>query len=215
MFKHLFMTMNEVLDEVIQGYPDATEQQKQNMLQQIDLLRGMSDTCCEEWLLFEEKMGKLHAVTRTSTEPTLHDILLKEVLSNQELALNVQRGQGYYKLGMFDQAISELSNIISVWPECLAARLYLAMAHLHKECYSEAYRHYTFILSLTEHNKLKAIVYNGMGCLQARQNHGEQAERYFQKACELDTSLTDPPNNLMVMLNNKEDYQFESGLENL
>ncbi len=43
-----------------------------------------------------------------------------------------RRGQGYYKLLMFEQAIAEFEQLVRQYGDFLIARLYLAMGYLQK-----------------------------------------------------------------------------------
>ncbi|MGO4376048.1 hypothetical protein AB4Z21_35930, partial [Paenibacillus sp. MCAF20] len=57
MFQHMFTEMNELLDRMIQQYPDACEQQKRQFEQQMNELKKVSDSFIEQWLEFEEKLS--------------------------------------------------------------------------------------------------------------------------------------------------------------
>ncbi|MFF2482201.1 hypothetical protein [Paenibacillus sp. NPDC058071] len=57
MFQHMFSAMNDMLDQLIQAYPQATGTKKQQCEEQIVLLKQMSDTLVEHWIEFEEKFS--------------------------------------------------------------------------------------------------------------------------------------------------------------
>ncbi|WP_052487513.1 tetratricopeptide repeat protein [Gordoniibacillus kamchatkensis] len=199
MFKHLFSTMNEVLDHVAKHYPTATSTQKAELDEQLHVLKAMSDECIESWLLFEEKLG---AVLKPQADPSkwLHDNLL-QLGPPPKQTEQFARGQGYYKLLMYDKAIAEFEDLVKREPDFLLARVYLAMAYLRSGETADAYRHFQFLLPLTENNKMKAISYNVMGCIQMQNQNVEIACHYFKKAFDsspeclepLLTSLQPPP----------------------
>jgi tetratricopeptide (TPR) repeat protein len=194
MFKHLFSTMNEVLDEIIKQYPLVKGEQKAALEDQLHVLKAMSDEFIECWLLFEEKLGQFYGSAPISTN-TLHKELLELEIEGKQTT-EFLRGQGYYKLFMYDKAIHEFELLVQRQPDFLLARIYLAMGYLRKGEYGEAYRHFQFLLPLTENSKMKAISYNAMGCIQVQNHNMDKAFEYFQKAYHTDPSCMEPLINL-------------------
>ena len=68
MFKHLFSTMNEVLEEIQKEYPNSDVEKKAELDEQLQVLKTMSDEFIEAWLLFEEKLGKFYGAVPISTQ---------------------------------------------------------------------------------------------------------------------------------------------------
>jgi tetratricopeptide (TPR) repeat protein len=179
MFKHLFSTMNEVLDHIAKHYPSATGEMKAELDDQLQVLKAMSDEFIESWLLFEEKMGAVLS-SKHDASKWLHNNLLDLEAGKQ--SEQFARGQGYYKLLMYEEAIRELENVVQHEPDFHLARIYLAMAYLRSGETSDAYRHFQFLLPLTENNKMKAISYNAMACIQLQNQNMDKACEYFKKA---------------------------------
>ncbi|MFC0214817.1 tetratricopeptide repeat protein [Paenibacillus chartarius] len=190
MFKHLFSTMNEVLDEIAKEYPTAAGAKKQELDDKLQVLKTMSDEFIESWLLFEEKMG---TVLKTNADPStwLHNNLLELDASAQQ-SEHFARGQGYYKLLMYKEAIREFEELVKVEPDFLLARIYLAMAYLRFGDTAEAYRHFQFLLPLTDNEKMKAITYNAMGCIQMHNQNVAKACEYFKKAYASSPECVEP-----------------------
>lgn len=204
MFKPLFDMMNEALDELIRHYPAATGAQKQMMSEQLDVLRGMSDTCIEEWLSFEEKMSKI----KTMQGAFEFDEYAVSAVMNEWMS----RGLGYFKLFMFPEAISQFEQVLEKYPEALEARLYLALSYLQNQDFHEAYQHFRFLLPLAEDDKIKAVSYNAMGCIQAANENLEKACELFRLAHEADPSLEDPIIN-MAVCKNEDEGALQYGVE--
>ncbi|REE94316.1 hypothetical protein A8990_101108 [Paenibacillus taihuensis] len=57
MFKHVFATMQELLQDIIIHYPNANDTQRKQMDEQLATLKQFSDNFIEQWLQFEEKMA--------------------------------------------------------------------------------------------------------------------------------------------------------------
>lgn len=189
-FKHLFSTMNEILDQIAKQYPKATGAKKAELDEQLQVLKTMSDEFIESWLLFEEKMG---AVLTPHADPSkwLHHNLL-ELGPPAKQSEQFSRGQGYYKLLMYDRAIAEFEELVRREPDFLLARIYLAMAYLRSGETADAYRHFQFLLPLTENDKMKAISYNAMGCIQMQNHNMEVACQYFKKAFDSSPECVEP-----------------------
>lgn len=206
MFKHLFATMNEVLDEILLQLPNAKGALKAELEDELGALKAISDDCIEHWLLFEEKLGKTLSVENASVpsmsapaadpeqQPDLPDLpdlpLSAEADQPYEAegreAAEFIRGQGFYMLLMYEQATREFEALLAREPDFLLARAYLAMGYLRQGDTAEAARHFTLLLALTENKQMKAISYNAMGCIQFQNRNLEQALEYFKKAYHAD-----------------------------
>lgn len=97
-----------------------------------------------------------------------------------------ERGQGYYKLAMFDRAAKHFALLARKHPDNMVVRIHLAMCHLRLGDYAESYRLLQFVLPLTDNHKIKAIGYKAMGCIQARNQNLDKAMEYFRKAYRSD-----------------------------
>lgn len=223
MFQHMFATMNEMLDNIIDSYPLAAEEQKQYYDEQLYALKQISDSLIEQWIDFEEKFagftedeaeqsnaslltaaaeyeGQALAAVQQVSSPQQAD---KPNVSQQpisgmtvEQAELISKGQGYYQLFMFSHAAKQFQLAVNHLPECNLARLFLAMTNMHLQNWSEAQRHFQLLIGLTDYPKWLALSYNALGCIQAVHLNLEQAEQFFLKAYELDPSFKDPLNNL-------------------
>jgi tetratricopeptide (TPR) repeat protein len=189
-FKHLFSTMNEMIDQIAEQYPTATGAKKAELDEQLQVLKAMSDEFIESWLLFEEKMGNIVAPNGDPSKWLHNNLLDLGVPAGQ--SEQFARGQGYYKLLMYDRAIAEFEQLVRREPEFLLARIYLAMAYLRNGETADAYRHFQFLLPLTENDKIKAISYNAMGCIQMQNQNIQTACHYFKKAFDSSPECVEP-----------------------
>jgi len=202
MFKQLFASMNEALDQIIAQYPLAGPSKREDLEDQLTVLKAMSDTCIEEWLLFEEKMGQLTNPAKEDQPPEYLKAAPQPAAKAPEKVQqhadsgSFARGQGYYKLAMFPEAVFELEKVVDKQPDFLMARIYLAMAYLRTGEFGDAYRHFQFVVPLTEDRRIKAISYNAMGCIHAENNNMDQAMEYFKKAHSADPDSVEPVLNI-------------------
>lgn len=224
MFKQLFASMNDALDDIISQITTASGAKRAELEERLSVLKAMSDTCIEEWLLFEEKLGQL-----TGKEPggSTHDhpaayhqayssdynsdynqedlhasIATKPAQSKAAEPAKApetgsfDKGQGYYKLAMFRDAVTEFEQVVRQQPDYLLARIYLAMSYLRTGEFGEAYRQFQFLVPLTDDRKMKAISYNAMGCIQAENHNLDKAMEYFRLAHSADPGSIEPVLNL-------------------
>lgn len=206
MLKQLFATMNDTLDEVMRQYPTASDKGKQDLHKKLEVLKSMSDQVIEEWLKFEEKLsGALQTVSGNGGSG-LADTTPGGKPPESNAALDTfRKGQGYFQLLMFDKAIREFEKALELQPDYLPARLYLAMGHMRLGNDAEAYRHFRFIISLSEHAQMKAISYNAMGCIQAKNANMEQAQQLFKLAYSADPTCVEPMINMGICMSQHGD----------
>lgn len=208
MFQHVFAEMNNMLEEIVKHYPTAPEVQKHQLIQKWNLLKTMSDDIIEEWLSFEEKMGAFREHT------ALTPVFPQNESPETEMESFI-RGQGYFKLLMFRQAAQQFSQVILQFPDSLLSRMYLAMAHLHLDETVEARQHFQWILPLSNHQKLRAMILNALGCIEVKQGNVIKAQEYFAVALQSDPTSPDPLINLQVCQQNRGQLQYGSQLISL
>lgn len=206
MFQHVFAEMNSMLDDIVKHYPSAQGSRRQELLQHWSLLRRMSDGIMDEWLAFEEKMVCLRAAG-FSAEADMSDAESPE----KELpAFN--RGQGYYRLLMYPEAIQQFEQVLQCFPNSWQSRLYMGMAYFQLDDSAEAVCHFQKVLDLTEQAKLKAVIYNALGCLLAKQADVEEAQKCFALAHQFDPALPEPLHNMEACLSGTEKLRYDSSM---
>jgi tetratricopeptide (TPR) repeat protein len=220
MLQHIFAVMNEALDDIIRQYPKADPAQRQELDKEANVLKEMSDQFIEHWLKFEEKLARLHEFNHFDPAAPQSSSLPEEVaeLEGFEQPFDdfppfgmhqgmhpgketepFAKGQGYYKLQMFPEAVKEFNLLLEQYPDFVLARVYLAMGYLRMGESAEAYQHFQFLLPLTNDGKMKAISYNAMGCIQARRENMEKARELFRLAYLTDpASLPGLPKDIML-----------------
>lgn len=212
MFQHVFAEMNDMLDEIIKSYPSAEGLNKQELLQKWNLLKRMSDGMLDEWLMFEEKMSQVREMDKpASLEPEQ-----EAVTALPELHLECfSRGQGYFKLQMYPQAIMQFSRVVTDHPESALTRFYLALAYLNLEQMAEAGTHLQQIMYLKGSPRLKGLVCNALGCIQAKLANPEAACSLFAQALQYDPTLTEPLYNMEACRLNRGKLQYANQLTTL
>ncbi|WP_438433561.1 tetratricopeptide repeat protein [Gorillibacterium sp. sgz500922] len=189
MFKELFVTMNEVLDGILEDCRDADAERRAELADQFRMLKAMSDSCLEEWLRFEEKLADCGSLLMEEPETAC---LPESAAEDRPASEHFAKGQGYYKLHMFARAVGEFEQLVREYPDFLLGRVYLAMGYLRLGELTEAYRHFQLLVPLTKNSKLKAISYNAMGCIQVHNHNMDQAYGYFKMADLTDSSFMEP-----------------------
>ncbi|MGG1618725.1 tetratricopeptide repeat protein [Paenibacillus sp. NRS-1782] len=211
MFQHVFAEMNSMLDDIVKHYPSAQGSRRQELLQHWSLLRRMSDGIMDEWLAFEEKMVRLRAAG-FSTESCMSGTELSEkALPEKELPA-FTRGQGYYQLLMYPEAICQFEQVLQHFPNSWQSRMYMGMAYFQLEDTAEAVSQFQKVLHLTEQSGLKAVIYNALGCLMAKQADVEEAQKCFALAHQFDPALLEPLHNMEACLSGAEMLRYDSSM---
>jgi tetratricopeptide (TPR) repeat protein len=195
MFQHLFAEMNKVLEEIVTDYPLAEGVRRDELLCNYNMLHRLSDKVMDEWLAFAEKLSEF----RESMEITA--AVEEEVPEQEAPELYMDtfvRGQGYYKLLMYRKCIEQFKEVIAKYPDSLAARLYVAISYLQEGEGEAAWTHLNHMLGLIRETKLKAMVYNALGCIRASQERFNEAQELFALSLQHDPSLSEPTVNLEV-----------------
>ncbi|WP_149093625.1 tetratricopeptide repeat protein [Paenibacillus terrae] len=206
MFQHVFAEMNSMLDDIVKHYPSAQGSRRQELLQHWSLLRRMSDGIMDEWLAFEEKMVRLRAAG-FSAESGMSDAELPE----KELPA-FTRGQGYYRLLMYPEAIRQFEQVLQHFPNSWQSQMYMGMAFFQLEDTAEAVRHFQKVLHLTDQPGLKAVIYNALGCLMAKQADVEEAQKCFALAHQFDPALPEPLHNMEACLSGAGMLRYDSSM---
>ncbi|MDT0123514.1 tetratricopeptide repeat protein [Paenibacillus sp. RRE4] len=211
MFQHVFAEMNDMLDEIIKSYPSAEGLNKQELQQKWNLLKRMSDGMLDEWLMFEEKMSQIRE--RELDKPASLEPEQEAVTALPELHLECfSRGQGYFKLQMYPQAIDQFIRVVNDYPDSALALFYLALAHLSLDQIYESETHLQQIMLLKGSARLKGLVCNALGCIQAKLSNPEAACSLFAKALQYDPTLTEPLYNMEVCRLNRGKLQYANQL---
>lgn len=212
MFQHLFAEMNEMLQEIVTDFPTAEGTRRNELLCKYNMLHRLSDNVMDEWLIFAEKLSNFREHTDLSAE------LLEPEPEKEAPELSMDsfvRGQGYYKLLMYRKCIEQFKEVIQRYPDSLAARLYLAMAYLQEGEGETAWNHLDHMLALIREIKLKAMIYNAMGCIRAAQERFTEAQELFRLSLQLDPELPEPTVNLEVCRRRGGKLQFGNQLVSL
>lgn len=201
MFQTLFATMNEVLEDIRLQYPNAHELEKSELLDQLEALKAMSDVCIEHWIDFEENMGivqsELQMIPDIASTSTMTDVLgeshanpqLPKLKLSEEILQQFEKGQGYFRLSMYEQALLQFQSLVDHQPDWLQGRTYLALCYFVLGELEEASRHFQFIIPLAHDGKTLAISYHALACIYMMWDLPEQADQYFALAANCDPSL--------------------------
>ncbi|SET51232.1 tetratricopeptide repeat protein [Paenibacillus sp. NFR01] len=209
MFQHLFAEMNKMLQEIVTDFPTSEGARRSDLLCKYNMLHRLSDNVMDEWLAFSEKLSEFREHADFSAQPDPEPA----ADPGPELAMDsFVRGQGYYKLQMYRKCIDLFSEVIAQHPDSLAGRLYLAMAHLQEGEKDAAWGHLFHMLALIRESKLKAMVYNALGCIKASQERYGEAQELFSLSLLHDPHLPEPSLNLEVCRNRGGQLQFGNEL---
>ncbi|BCG59882.1 hypothetical protein [Paenibacillus sp. URB8-2] len=212
MFQQMFAEMNVMLSDIARQLPEAQGIRRRELLSKYRMLRKLSDEALDEWLVFAEALSLFRQNAELAEEPEPEP--LGGEASGVEME-NFARGQGYYKLLMYPKCIEQFDIVISLYPDNLPARLYLAMSHLHLGKAGAAWEHLEHMLPLVQSRKLKAHLYNAMGCIAGSGRRFEEAKELFGLALKYDPAFPEPDANLEVCRRGRGELKIGSQLVSL
>lgn len=216
MFQQMYAEMNEMLTDIANQLPNATGMRRYELIGKYRMLRKLSDEALDEWLAFAEALSLFRQKAGVDEEQAEPEQESPPAAADSGARLeNFVRGQGYYKLLMYPKCIEQFKVVITHYPDDPAARLYLAMSHLHLGETSEAWDHLEHMLPVVQGRKLKAHIYNAMGCIAASGRRFEEAKELFFLALKYDPAFPEPGRNLEVCRIGSGELEFGSQLVSL
>jgi tetratricopeptide (TPR) repeat protein len=223
--KHLFSTLAGELNGIEKEWPAATGQRKDELYHKLLELRKVSDDILDEWLELEERIVRFQQISgqvmksedeldEGETSTSFLEKLLGEVKSmhsapkNEDLvsylslstATSFRKGQGYFHLFMYPQAIEHFTEVVENEPELDIARLFLAWCQWLNGNTEESHRHFQLVGHTSIQPLFKATAWNAEGCLFAADQKWDQALTFFTKAKEIYPKLKDTYFNQALVL---------------
>jgi tetratricopeptide (TPR) repeat protein len=117
-----------------------------------------------------------------------------------------RRGQGYYSLLMYKEAVNHFDQVLEREPDLDIARMFLAYSQMMAGDLHEAGRHFHLISHTTNHQLLKATALNAEGCIMAALGREDQALSLFEKSMDSYPKLKDPLFNRALILTKMQLY---------
>lgn len=168
--KWLFAEMNRKLEEISKLMQHKDAQLNEHLVNELAKLADKSAEIAEEWLKFEEKLGKVISQGKLASQ---------EVESEEWM-----KGKALYDLFMYKEAIPYLEKTVALYPEFDLARLYLAHAYLEEKRYDQARLSLQFLIHTLEDGQLLQVAYHTLGCLEGMAGHFSASIYYFEKIDE-------------------------------
>lgn len=214
-------------EKIEEKWPQATEQERLVMADQLFYLRQVSDRVVDLWLQFEEKLSQTirqvkqmegHADVseeERESEATAFQTLKKEMKkqeSKSDTPLHVhdtkeqaqdfehlfRRGEGFYHLRMFTDAKACFADLVAAAPDWEMGRLYYAYSLLFCEEREMALREFRLLCKAASSPTVVAISYNAVGCILAEEQQWLEAAQAFKVALETKPEQEDARFNLAL-----------------
>ncbi|MBE0343868.1 tetratricopeptide repeat protein, partial [Paenibacillus sp. 28ISP30-2] len=110
------------------------------------------------------------------------------------------------------EAIRQFEQVLQHFPNSWQSQMYMGMAYFQLEDTAEAVRHFQKVLHLTDQPGLKAVIYNALGCLMAKQADVEEAQKCFALAHQFDPALPEPLHNMEACLSGAGMLRYDSSM---
>ncbi len=217
LLSYYFAGLNERIGKIKERMAVAQEEEKTKLYHTVLQLRQISDKVVEEWLNFEEQLVEVQrmfesmggepfdALELQSVDEETEDV--QEIYLPYPLAAQFRRGQGYFMLSMYREAVESFNQVIEEAPDVAVARLYLAFGFLMSGRLDMAYRQFRLLTETCEHAFIRAASYNALGCISALENNAEQGLLWFEHALAMFPDLTDATYNQALTLYQLKRYK--------
>lgn len=211
LLSYYFAGLNERIGKIKERMAMAQEEEKTKLYHTVLQLRQISDKVVEEWLNFEEQLVEVQRMFENmedeescgtselqSADGETEDV--QEIYLPYPLAAQFRRGQGYFMLSMYREAVESFNQVIEEAPDVAVARLYLAFGFFMLGRLDMAYRQFRLLSETCEHAFIRAASYNALGCISAVENNAEQGLLWFEHALAAFPDLTDAAYNQALTL---------------
>ncbi|WP_027417524.1 tetratricopeptide repeat protein [Aneurinibacillus terranovensis] len=122
------------------------------------------------------------------------------------VAMNFRKGQGYFALSMYDEAVKSFSAVIEHEPDLTIARLYLAFGFLMSNHLEVAYKQFQLLVKTSNHPLIKAASLNALGCISVLESRTDLGLKWFDRALEQYPEFQDAAFNRMLTLYHAGEY---------
>ncbi|KMK76409.1 tetratricopeptide repeat protein [Alkalihalobacillus pseudalcaliphilus] len=148
----------------------------------IDQLETYAQSILDYWGVLEEEIA----------------VLKKQLKKEETATLYQSKGTVYFKLDMFNEAISYFLKEELTGIDDELRHLYLGYAYLYVNEWVKAKDQFLYMMSFTKDTAILHDVYIGLACISCKQENFEQAIDYFEKARKWLTDNDDVVYNLGV-----------------
>jgi tetratricopeptide (TPR) repeat protein len=197
-----FSVLTAKLQEIARAWPNAGDEKRLLLANELLELRKMSDQVVDQWLLFEESLS--HVINTLKEEkmnggkqpqPTVHSLCQGEdpAAGNADHQAGGQvvlhphlhtyrKGEGFYHLRLYQDARKCFADLLQQSPDWEIGRLYYAYSLLFCEERGEAMKEFRLLSRSASSPKVTAISYNAIGCLLAEEAQWLEAGQAFKAA---------------------------------
>ncbi|WP_128894403.1 tetratricopeptide repeat protein [Longirhabdus pacifica] len=190
------------------NYDQASQAEKDWIKRQYDCIASLGDSIHTQWQDLNHKLLYMKQMLESnSAQNETSEVLQPE--QNQtppsDLLYQLDRGQGYFKLKMFHEAIQQLEPYVKEHGHFIPAKLMLAISYFQSKKLDEAYEQFKQITKLSDDKQITSFSYNAMGCVEAHKQNLDQACDFFKTAHHLNPDMEEPLINIGVCMNNEGD----------
>jgi tetratricopeptide (TPR) repeat protein len=188
--QQIFHTLTERLEQVEQQWQKGSGLEEVH--QELQELRQISEEIIEAWLSFEERLSHLQKQIRPGTSQEseqaaqLQQLATALITEDEEQyryrsAEEWRKGKAYYDLMMFEHALPHLELALKKYPDFEYARLLLGHSYLASGHVDKARYHLQFLTETSSDRAWEWLALHALACMEGDQQNFDQALYLFRK----------------------------------
>lgn len=200
-----FQVLRSKAETIEEKWPDATEQERLQLADQLFYLRQVSDLVVDLWLQFEERLSNairhIKAQEGQFPVPEKNELGASGTITENKAVPKksgaepfkemghtfehmFRRGEGFYHLRMYQDARNCFAELIKESPDWESGRLYYAYSLYFCEDRESAFREFRLLGKSASSPTVVAISYNAIGCMLAEEEQWLEAAQAFKSSLE-------------------------------
>lgn len=198
-----FQSLRAKAESVERKWPEATEQERLELAEQLMELRKISDRIVDLWLQFEEKLSHVIRFIKQSEGelPKQDEQDIQQLFAENDVHPDFhmfRKGEGFYHLRLYQDAKTCFADLLRQSPDWESGRLYYAYSLLFCDEKEAALKEFRLLGKSASSPSVVAISFNAIGCILAEEKQWLEAQQAFKSALEVQPHHRDAKFNLAL-----------------
>lgn len=180
-FSSLFKKLGEKLEYMDEHNEIPDNDSERSLEHEIEAFHHLSEQILDQWIQFDETLAKvMHKFQNHISEHHQGTDEHSETSAEQSVQRKV-KGNAFYDLLMFEQAIEQYEHWLVIEPDDSRVRFFLSQALIAAHKADLARYHLHFLIETAEQDEMKQLAFHALGCMEGTLRKYNKADHYFHK----------------------------------